>query len=71
MAVGRLRHLHHDIGMIHPLIIISSLRHHADIVALPQALEIMRRSLIWAAEGREIAPRQGLDRRAFNEGMNR
>ena len=43
----------------------NSLGHHADIIAMPQVLEIMRRGFLWAAEGREIAVRQGLDHKVF------
>ncbi len=49
----------------HGRVFYSSLGHHADVFDTPQALEIMRRGFIWAAEGREIALRQGLDRRVF------
>lgn len=54
----------------HGRIFYSSLGHHADILALPQAMAIMRRGFLWAAEGREIALRQGLDRKMFSDGMN-
>ncbi|UQZ36585.1 hypothetical protein C2I18_25435 [Paenibacillus sp. PK3_47] len=33
----------------------NSLGHHADIVALPQVKELMRRGLLWAAEGKTYA----------------
>ena len=39
----------------------NSLGHHADIFDIPEALELMRRGLLWAAEGKEIALEQGLD----------
>ena len=49
----------------HGRVFYNSLGHHADIIAIPQVLEIMRRGFLWAAEGREIALRQGLDRKVF------
>lgn len=39
----------------------NSLGHHADIFDIPEALELMRRGLLWAAEGKDIALRDGLD----------
>jgi len=39
----------------------NSLGHHADIFDIPEALELMRRGLLWAAEGKDIALQQGLD----------
>lgn len=33
----------------------TSLGHHADVFDIPEALEIMRRGLLWAAEGKEAA----------------
>jgi type 1 glutamine amidotransferase len=39
----------------------NSLGHHADIFDIPQALELMRRGLLWAAEGKDIALEGGLD----------
>jgi type 1 glutamine amidotransferase len=39
----------------------NSLGHHADIFDIPEALELMRRGMIWAAEGKDIAVAQGLD----------
>jgi hypothetical protein len=43
----------------------NSLGHHADIFDIPEALELMRRGLLWAAEGKEIALEQGLDASIF------
>ena len=43
----------------------NSLGHHADIFDIPEALELMRRGLLWAAEGKDIALEQGLDASAF------
>ncbi|MFN2132523.1 MAG: ThuA domain-containing protein [Anaerolineae bacterium] len=39
----------------------NSLGHHADIFDIPEALEIQRRGFLWAAEGKDIALREGLD----------
>jgi len=39
----------------------NSLGHHADIFDIPEALELMRRGFLWAAEGKDIAVEQGLD----------
>ena len=39
----------------------NSLGHHADIFDIPEALELMRRGMLWAAEGKDIAKEQGLD----------
>jgi type 1 glutamine amidotransferase len=39
----------------------NSLGHHADIFDIPEALELMRRGLLWAAEGKDLALEQGLD----------
>ena len=39
----------------------NSLGHHADIFDIPEALEMMRRGMLWAAEGKQIAIEQGLD----------
>ncbi|WP_151733967.1 ThuA domain-containing protein [Paenibacillus tengchongensis] len=48
----------------------NSLGHHADIVALPQVKELMRRGLLWAAEGKQNAPAlQGLAGAAGYTGM--
>jgi type 1 glutamine amidotransferase len=38
----------------------NSLGHHADIFDIPEALELMRRGMLWAAEGKDIAVEQGL-----------
>ncbi|MFC3747212.1 ThuA domain-containing protein [Paenibacillus sp. GCM10012306] len=35
----------------------NSLGHHADIVELPQVKELMRRGLLWAAEGKQVGGR--------------
>jgi type 1 glutamine amidotransferase len=39
----------------------NSLGHHADIFDIPEALELMRRGFLWAAEGKDIAVKEGLD----------
>ena len=39
----------------------NSLGHHADIFDIPEALELMRRGMLWAAEGKDVALEQGLD----------
>ena len=39
----------------------NSLGHHADIFDIPEALELMRRGFLWAAEGKDIAVTEGLD----------
>ena len=39
----------------------NSLGHHADIFDIPEALELMRRGFNWAADGKDIAIRDGLD----------
>ncbi len=39
----------------------NSLGHHADIFEIPEALELMERGFLWAAEGKEIAVREEAD----------
>jgi type 1 glutamine amidotransferase len=39
----------------------NSVGHVASVFDIPQALELMRRGFLWAAEGKEIALREGLD----------
>jgi type 1 glutamine amidotransferase len=43
----------------------NSLGHHADIFDIPSALEMMRRGFLWAAEGKDIAVRDGLSADEF------
>jgi type 1 glutamine amidotransferase len=43
----------------------NSLGHHADIFDIPSALELMRRGFLWAAEGKDIAVRDGLSANIF------
>ncbi|TVR59342.1 MAG: hypothetical protein EA426_07365 [Spirochaetaceae bacterium] len=44
----------------HGRVYYNSLGHHNDIFDGPEALELMRRGLLWAAEGRAIARKDGL-----------
>jgi hypothetical protein len=39
----------------------NSLGHHADVFDIPEALELMRRGFLWAAEGKDVAITDGLD----------
>ncbi len=39
----------------HGRVFYTSLGHHADIFDIPEALETLRRGLLWAAEGKQIA----------------
>lgn len=43
----------------HGRVFYNSLGHHADIFDIPEAREIMRRGLLWAAEGKERAVADG------------
>jgi len=43
----------------HGRVFYNSLGHHADIFDIPEALESMRRGLLWAAEGKQIAVDEG------------
>jgi type 1 glutamine amidotransferase len=43
----------------------NSLGHHADIFDIPEALELMRRGFLWAAEGKDLAIKDGLDSSIF------
>ncbi|ACX66191.1 ThuA domain-containing protein [Paenibacillus sp. Y412MC10] len=45
----------------------NSLGHHADIVDMPQVKEMMRRGLLWAAEGKSLYA--GSDMSFFTEGQ--
>lgn len=49
----------------HGRVYYNSLGHHADIFDIPEALELMRRGMLWAAEGKDIAIEKGLDSREF------
>jgi uncharacterized protein len=43
----------------------NSLGHHADVFDIAGARELMRRGLLWAADGKELARKSGLDARHF------
>lgn len=43
----------------HGRVFYNSLGHHADIFDIPEALELMKRGFLWAAEGKEIAVKEG------------
>lgn len=43
----------------------NSLGHQADIVAMPQTTELMRRGFLWAAEGKQIAGAAGATPHAY------
>ncbi|MFW5686038.1 MAG: ThuA domain-containing protein [Spirochaetota bacterium] len=43
----------------HGRVFYNSLGHHADIFDIPEALETMRRGLLWAAEGKQVAVDEG------------
>jgi len=49
----------------HGRVYYNSLGHHADIFDIPEALELMRRGFVWAAEGKDIAIENGLDSSIF------
>jgi uncharacterized protein len=49
----------------HGRVYYNSLGHHADIFDIPEALELMRRGFLWAAEGKDIAVAQGLNHGVF------
>ena len=52
----------------HGRVYYNSLGHHNDVFDVPEALETMRRGLLWAAEGRRIAIEQKLDPSVFESG---
>ncbi|TVQ28331.1 MAG: hypothetical protein EA382_02105 [Spirochaetaceae bacterium] len=52
----------------HGRVYYNSLGHHNDVFDVPEALETMRRGLLWAAEGRQIAIEQKLDPSVFESG---
>ena len=52
----------------HGRVYYNSLGHHNDVFDVPEALETMRRGLVWAAEGRRIAIEQKLDPSVFESG---
>lgn len=49
----------------HGRVYYNSLGHHADIFDIPEALELMRRGFLWAAEGKDAALKDGLDSSIF------
>ena len=51
----------------HGRVFYTSLGHHADGFDTPEAKEIMKRGLLWAAEGKQIAVDQNLDPSVFSE----
>lgn len=53
----------------HGRVYYNSLGHHADIVAMPQVKEMMRRGLLWAAEGKVRAQSQISTVRSSYSGM--
>ena len=50
----------------HGRVFYNSLGHHADIFDIPEARELMKRGLLWAAEGKERAVKLGLDAAEFS-----
>jgi uncharacterized protein len=53
----------------HGRVFYNSLGHHADIFDIPEAIEMMRRGFLWAAEGKQIAVQQGLGTDEFKAGV--
>ncbi len=49
----------------HGRVFYNSLGHHADIFDIPEALETMRRGLLWAGEGKAIATEGGRTAKEF------
>ncbi|QTL97409.1 hypothetical protein GM661_05140 [Iocasia frigidifontis] len=43
----------------------NSLGHHNDIFDIPEAFELMKRGLLWAAEGKKLAVEEGADINKF------
>ncbi len=50
----------------HGRVFYNSLGHHADVFDIPEAYEIMKRGLFWAAEGKDIAIEKGLSIEDFS-----
>lgn len=44
----------------HGRVFYNALGHHNDVFAIPQAWELMKRGMLWAAEGKRIAIQKGL-----------
>ncbi len=53
----------------HGRVYYNSLGHHADVFDIPQALELMRRGLLWAADGKRIAVERGLSDAEFKSDL--
>jgi type 1 glutamine amidotransferase len=53
----------------HGRVFYNSLGHHADVFDIPEALELMRRGFLWAAEGKDIAVEQNLDPDIFKSDL--
>lgn len=49
----------------HGRVFYNSLGHHADVFEVPEALKIMKRGFLWAAEGKDVAVQKGLDPSVF------
>jgi len=49
----------------HGRVYYNSLGHHNDIFDIPEAWELMKRGLLWAADGKRIAKEQNLDIEMF------
>jgi type 1 glutamine amidotransferase len=57
----------------HGRVYYNSLGHHNDVFDIPEAWELMKRGLLWAADGKRIAKEQGLSPEDFlvnNNGRN-
>jgi len=50
----------------HGRVFYSSLGHHADIFDIPEAYETMKRGLLWAAEGKQVAVDNNLSSKEFS-----
>lgn len=48
----------------------NALGHHNDVFDIPEALTLMERGLLWAAEGKEIAIREKLDTSIFDSNLS-
>ena len=53
----------------HGRVFYSSLGHHNDIMDIPQAFEMMKRGMLWAAEGKSAAAERGLTVAEFESDM--
>jgi type 1 glutamine amidotransferase len=54
----------------HGRVFYNALGHHDDIFDIPQAWEIMKRGMLWAAEGKKIAIERGLSADDFKSDTN-